>query len=148
MNFAKHAGNFDSVEEQQAFASDTASFLKTITFYHLILSLFLRKVLFDVNFLDAILKWNVFRTIVASDYPLVIKGMMSIVTGIAALGGILKFFMLFIDVHYRCLVIDLLLSLIGLGKRMMMLLMFVLNFFGLVLFGISLLFLMGLPWRW
>ncbi len=94
-----------------------------------------------MNFLDAILKWNVFRTIVASDYPLVIKGMMSIVMGIAALGGILKFFMLFIDVHYRYLVIDLLLSLIGLEKRMMV--MFVLNSLGLILFAFGYFLLTG-----
>ncbi len=116
MNFAKHAGNFDSVEEQQAFASDTASFLETEAMYHLLLSLFLRKVLFDVNFLDAILKLNVFRKIMAFNYPLAIKGMMGIYLGYKVMLGILGFIGPLINVHLRYF-FDLLLVCHWIGKE-------------------------------
>ncbi len=108
-----HAGNFDSVEEQQAFASDTASFLKTVAKYHSYITGVLFSMLIGKRFLDAILKKELFVKILSSDLPLVIKGMMGIYLAFNVLSGILGFIQPLINVHLRYLFIDLLLSVIG-----------------------------------
>ncbi len=140
----RQAGNLVSVEEQQVFASDTASFLKTVAKYHLYHSIFLTVMLFGWMFV--ILKWKIFTKISDTEYSWAIKLMVGIITDFAALCRILKLSIPLINVYLRYLFIGILLSLFGLGKRMM--LMFFLNFFGCTLFGNSSLFITGLPWRW
>ncbi len=144
VKFANNPNNFDTSKEQEEFGSDALSFLEAIAKYHSYITGVLFAMLLGKKFLDVILKWNIFSTIVLSELPSAIKWMMGIYLAYKVVFGILSFIQPWIEnVHMRYLFIDLLLSVIGFRENIIMLLMFVLNFFAMASFTLAHYWLIG-----
>ncbi len=138
--FANNQNNFDTSEEQEKFRSDALTFLWSISKVHnglmkIGMAALIGKSSFSKNVIDYFGKISMVEKIILAPIPSLLKYMMYIAVLDMVLGGLTTMLEpLIVNSHLNYLVIDLLLTVIGTVDKKLTVLMFILNFFGWIVY--------------